>query len=226
MTTHVSTQRRFAFIHVAKNGGISISECLQRDAPLHPLNQKVIRSGFQLLRDIRLADPFRYTRGSILPEHANVRHVEEIAGIDLRDFFVFGAIRNPWEREVSKYVYTKRHLRSRYFKRVYWRSHNLSFREVLRLQLREAERNGFRQQLDYFRRANGEILLSDYMRFETLNGDYRRIAETLDLSVKELPHLNKSRRGSVADHYDAESIDLVRRLYRDDIEHFGYDYPG
>lgn len=222
MTTTVSLERKLVFVHIAKNGGISISRSLDRDIPLHPLNRKPVRSLFQAVRDTGIIDPFYYTKNIMLPEHATLREVETSVGRQISDFFVFGAVRNPWDREVSEYLYMTQQMKSRFLRRDFWRWRNKSFKQVLKMKLMDAEAGQFLQQIDHFRRADGTILLSDFCRFERLGADYERIAKKQDLTVKTLPHLNRGESKKSAIYYDDESREIVRQLYRDDISYFDY----
>ena len=84
-------------------------------------------------------------------------------------------------------------------------------------------------------------------RFETLQADFNSVCEKLGVPHTPVPHVNKSkwRRGlrgllqkilsrtapgtqtappSNADYYDDESVEIVSRLYRRDIELFGYTF--
>lgn len=177
------------------------------------------------VRDSGVADPFRWTGTVILPEHATLAQVERAAAVDLADFFVFGTVRNPWERELSDCFYLTTQLRSRFIRRDYSRYRHRTFKDMLRLKVQDAAAGKFLQQLDHFRRSDGSILISDYCRFENLNTDYARIADKVGLSVKALPHLNYSRSRRLDEFYDDESRDIVAGLYRDDIECFGYAFP-
>ena len=61
-------------------------------------------------------------------------------------------------------------------------------------------------------------------RDETFAADAERLFARLGVTG-ELPHLQKGVRGAWADYYDAATTDRVARLYRDDIEAFGYRPP-
>ena len=86
-------------------------------------------------------------------------------------------------------------------------------------------------------------------RFETLQADFNFVCEHLGIAHTPVPHVNKSklRRGLVgflhkllsgggrktiatplrnADYYDEECVEAVRRLYRRDIELFGYRFKS
>lgn len=60
-------------------------------------------------------------------------------------------------------------------------------------------------------------------RFENLEQDWR-IASMIINVPGHLPHRNAAVYGSYMDHYDEESIEIVEKLYKRDIEAFGYEF--
>ena len=64
-------------------------------------------------------------------------------------------------------------------------------------------------------------------RFEQLETDFKQVAQKLgrpaDLS---LPVINKSSHKHYSDYYTAETRAIVERVYRRDIEAFGYGFEG
>ena len=62
--------------------------------------------------------------------------------------------------------------------------------------------------------------------FETLERDVSVVADRLGISV-HLPHINAApSRGCYQDYYNSRSIDLVGKVYQQDIELFGYDFEN
>lgn len=73
---------------------------------------------------------------------------------------------------------------------------------------------------------NGVVTLDDVIRFESLQEDFGRICGRLGLDVVELPHKNRSIRGSYTEAYTDESAEFVREKFKADIEYFGYSFSG
>jgi Sulfotransferase family len=91
-------------------------------------------------------------------------------------------------------------------------------------------------------------LMVDFLgKFETLQSDFRLVCEKLRMPETPVPHVNKTKprrklRGFLqkvfsrgdpktmgtppgrAECYDEECVEIVRRLYRRDIELFGYSF--
>ena len=60
-------------------------------------------------------------------------------------------------------------------------------------------------------------------KFENYDKDVKFICDNLNISFKHV-HLNKSTHNHYSTYYDQESIDLVAKIYKKDIEILGYDY--
>lgn len=74
---------------------------------------------------------------------------------------------------------------------------------------------------------NGEFALDDFIRFEHLKTDLKRVCEKLDIpfSPEELKHLKGKKRPSgfsTYDFFDEPTKKLVRKRYHFEIQFFGY----
>jgi len=156
---------------------------------------------------------------------------DEFAGI-----YKFSFVRNPWSRILSEYRYRN------YF-------HHLSFRDfVLNKLPKPGWDDKYRHvmpQYDLLHDARGQLLVDFVGRFESLQADFDRVCQHLDIADSSLPHRNKSDKKSrdlkrkfrnllfmngennlraQADFYDDETRAAVARIYRKDIEAFGYEF--
>jgi hypothetical protein len=166
-------------------------------------------------------------------EYVECGHVsqEEFSAV-----FTFSFVRNPWTRILSEYRYRN------YF-------HHLSFRDfVLNKLPKPGWDDNYRHvmpQYEMLYDAGGNLLVDFVGRFETLQQDFDRICEQLNIPDGRLPHRNKSdkksrdlkrtlrnllylngenRKRSLRDFYDDETRDAVGEYYRKDIETFGYSF--
>jgi hypothetical protein len=65
------------------------------------------------------------------------------------------------------------------------------------------------------------------MRYESLQADFDRVLERLGLDPIEIPRMNVSRRGEETDYrpyYTPTARALVARVYRPDLDRFGYTF--
>ena len=100
-------------------------------------------------------------------------------------------------------------------------------------------------QYDMLHDSNGRLLVDFVGRFERLQQDFDEVCQRLDIDDSELPHRNPSNKRSrnlkrrvrnfvfrngegdkrhYTDFYDVETHEAVSRLYRRDIETFGYAF--
>ena len=70
---------------------------------------------------------------------------------------------------------------------------------------------------------NNKIYVNYIARFENIKKDWIIIANTLGCS-KTLPHKNKSKHDLYRKYYDKESKAIIKEIYKQDLELFGYAY--
>lgn len=183
--------------------------------------------------------------GTIDAHHNNiVNFCDELTEPYVRDRFVFTTVRNPWDRAVSWYLFFGLHgdpyellpfaewIVKRDPNNTAPGEHGLSF-----------------DQMGYCCNTKGEVLVDEFMRFESLDADFAPIAKRLGVSPEikrhagfegveaarrrealydqfKLPRIDLT---SIAKDYRSayttqESIDTVARLEKDVIDRFGYDF--
>jgi len=135
--------------------------------------------------------------------------------------FSFAFVRNPWDKVVSQY-----HYRLRVEK---LGPSPPEFREWVRVAFGEEDPDHrddprlFMSQYDWLVDNEGNLVVEFVGRFENLREHFRRVCEILRVSP-ELPHLNRTRHGHYRDYYDQESRAIIERVFRKDLEEFGYDF--
>ena len=60
------------------------------------------------------------------------------------------------------------------------------------------------------------------MRFESLENDFKKLSQILQLENFQLPIRNKSNREEYWKYYDSELVDMVAHKYVVEIEYAGY----
>lgn len=143
--------------------------------------------------------------------HMKAERIRALIGAEIFDGYLKIAIeRNPWDREVSNWYFHHPRPRDR-----------PPFPEFV-------ARHTARRPIDNFDiyAIGGRIVADRMLRYERLAEDYRTLLDELGLDA---PPLGRSRSGHRPDrdwrrHYDAESRDLVARLYAREIAAFGYDF--
>jgi hypothetical protein len=190
------------FVHNPKSAGTSIISFMQSTLP------RTFSAGVEQLGTWHpsLSLALRYACG--ITERSGFRRVISV-------------IRNPFDREVSMYIYYRntlqrspslaRDLPDAAMQRCVQKASELEFRSYIKWLW---DNHGT---VDIWRSRcfceTDEGIVPDSLRvlkFENLNSD---LADALGLPSVELPNLNKSMRRPTDAYYDADTIDLVKRSY-------------
>ena len=62
------------------------------------------------------------------------------------------------------------------------------------------------------------------MRFESLENDFKKLSQILQLENFQLPICNKLNREEYWKYYDSELVDMVAHKYAVEIEYAGYSF--
>lgn len=200
----ISHKHKFIFIHIPKTAGTSIEQALRDETcKLLPGQWDHARVRHAPLNHLTLQELVDY--GALTPAQ-------------LKSYFKFCFVRNPWERLVSEIFCP---WMSPWFK-------DLPLEERIRRACELAATptgiaNHLRPQADFVQ-AGG--LQMDFIgRFERLEEDFAQICRLLGIEAA-LSHLNRSGHRPYQDYYDAETQALVATAYRGDIDAFHYTFGG
>ncbi|MCI5077442.1 sulfotransferase family protein [Oricola sp.] len=229
----ISHHHRCVFIHIPKTAGQSIEHVFLTQLGLTWKTREAL-----LLRRNDRPD-----RGP--PRLAHLKWHEYVSCNHMTQeqfeaYFKFAFVRDPWARVVSMYRYLG------FDKRI-------SFREFVLREFRGRiwrDRHWFvAPQSDFICDPGGRPMVDFVGRFENLEADFNSVCQRLGMPLNELPHVNASRdqtsgapsrtwlslgRGkqhssprpaTFQDYYDEETCAAVARLYRRDVEIFGYTPP-
>lgn len=189
----ISHELKFIFIHVHRTGGTTVSNIL-----LTQLKGKV------------------KTR----PQHENARTADCALIEKYKDYFIFGFVRNPWERMLSWYSLINKHdMRSIAEKKKDFENfleNNLAFKLL---------DNSFHyNQLDYFTNANNEMLGSKMFRYEHFENELKELFKLLAIAETDIPVINDTSPKNYRDYYTEKSIALINEKCKKDIDYFGYRF--
>lgn len=161
-------------------------------------------------------------------EHDTLLQIaERVVWDSVKNMTVVGAVRNPWDRLVSSYHFYRN---GRVFKLVSaGKQKNLKaiinviaarflpFSIWLRLYRTKSC-------LSYLVDTKGDLAVNYVLRLEAFSEDIRSLCEKIGIPETELTHQNKSSRSNYQSYYTDSTRKLVERMFKDDIETFGYRF--
>jgi hypothetical protein len=196
----ISHEHKAIMIHVPKTGGTSIEFAfgfINIDKP----EDFVRRSG--------LADTDRMG-----PKHAKSRRLRRMYPDLWKQYFTFAFVRNPWDRLVSSFFWARQGNNPRLLE---YEDFPHFVRDLPNLDRSEDS------QWSYVSGRQGKQQVEYIGYYERLAEDFDYVCERLGVTL-ELPHLNASKRRDYRDYYDDETREIVRAVYKDDVEKFGYRF--
>jgi hypothetical protein len=205
----------FIFVHIPKCAGTSI------ESALIP-----IMSNHKSFKDFSEEERSQFwLPGNKGLQHRKLRRYEQTFMLD--EYFIFGFVRNPWDRAISQIRYLRSVTGKSFF-------HGDDFKEHVRIYC-NTKKNVWGHdlgacQLDYFKDLSGEVRVDFVGRFESLSNDFRMVCRMLGIvNVPNLPHIFNSKQSRhYAAYYDDESAGWIRNRFAKDVKYFGYKFeePG
>jgi hypothetical protein len=223
----ISHEHRCIFIHIPKCAGTSIETALGHSrgaARRVPPDHRTVRrievpfltlaafSSAENLGELqrRLRHPFR--------AKVHPRNKTSVTRQQYASYFKFSFVRNPWARAYSWYWNV---VRDDVHRRLLGIGADISFADFMK---RHAGKDMLRPQTYWLKNFKGAIPLDFIGRFENLEADFAASCRQMSIPPLDLPHTRKSDHGGYREAYDQELIDLVSRIYREEIDLFGYSF--
>lgn len=205
----IGRRNKFVFIHIPKTAGQSVAKAL-RPYTLYPHQRLIQRIGRHVGRRSK------YDHYGIHIDHSDVADYQNILSPETySEYFSFAFVRNPWDRVLSLYSFTKKKPKSPLFEV----ATKGEFDDFIRA-LKEC---GLRQQVEYLRDNNGDVNVNFIGRFENLTEDFSVIEKRLGVSMV-LPHKNASKHPRFREIYTDWGREEVAELSKDDILTFNYSF--
>ena len=144
--------------------------------------------------------------------------------------FVFAFVRNPWDRLVSAFFYlnqggmngSDRRDMKRYIKK-----YKGDFKAFVKEAIAEGwalDQLHLKPQVDWICDNDGQLLTDYTGRFESLRDDVQIISKMTGIPFKKLEHRNRSKHKDFHEYYNDETVEIVAKAYKKDIELFNYDF--
>ena len=212
----ISSGRRFIFVHIPKTGGTSMALALEARAMADDILIGDTPKAQRRRRRLKGAQ----TAGRLW-KHSTLRDAEGLIDRDqMRDYFVFTLVRNPWDRAVSYYHWLQDQTFDHPAVRVA-QAHDFS--DFLRFpEIQQSFRQGTYG--SYVTAPDGHECANAFVRLEHLSADLRPVEAHLGFAPV-LPRANTSQRTTdYRPYYKPEDADLLGRLCAEDAARFGYTF--
>jgi len=225
----ISDRFRCIFIHIPKNAGSSIESkiCSEEGTDtllpdhrtildLEPISPAKLLNLYKIDQLYSIARRMKYfTRknsvGTCYTPSSRVTY---------ENYYKFTVVRNPWSRAYSWYKNVMDDINHRNRYNV---PHDCSFHDFVLFHL--ADQHALRAQFYWICDSKGNIPMDFICRFENLEADFSKIAETIGLKNAELPRERYSGAGaSYMTAFNDHTKDIIWKRYKKEIEYFGFEF--
>lgn len=196
---------KIIFLHIPKTAGFSIEKFFDNNKRNHLIFDSEIVWG---LKDGKYTQHFEYKK---IKEYYQGKE-------NIDNYFKFTFVRNTWDRLLSAYSYLNPNPKKE------------DFCEYLRKKCKAlvsgelGECDHYNSQIRYIYN-DGEEFLDFIGKFENIQEDFKKLCEKISVDYKKLPLLNfSSRKKEYKEYYNEETLNLVKEVYKKEIEYFDYKY--
>jgi len=214
----LSHKYKFLFVHIAKTGGTSVREALQKYRWRDPYYLPQFIAS-------KLSGLTGHQVGIKMPRHAKAICAREMLPGEFYDsLFKFAFVRNPWDLQVSSFHHIRR-------ERPHLMQGMNDFEGFLRWKL--APRRPYQYhidtsielQSDYLVDLHGKVIIDFIGHYENLQEDFNHVCQTIGIEPFQLPHKRKATdRSDFRHYYSDETAELVAKHFQRDIELLGYRF--
>ncbi|WP_204153909.1 sulfotransferase family 2 domain-containing protein [Leptolyngbya sp. CCY15150] len=212
----VSHKHKFVFIKTAKTAGTSIEIALSKFCGDDDIITPIIPEDEELRKSLgyRTAQNYTTIEGEDIRPHISARRVRRLISRRVWDqYYTFCFERNPWDKIVSLYYYRFQKEPRPSINDFIKSEHNKRFR-----------RKGF----DLYT-IKGSIVVDRVCLYESLEEHLRDVLHN-KLGIQESIELPRAKGNlrpantSYQELLDPESVDIITRLFSEEIQLFGYQF--
>ena len=215
MALVISKKYKYIFFHLPKNAGVSVSNALiNKEYSL--ILKKFSTSILNKFTSNKNNYYFSLKNKEFFFFNSHItcfQFYEKFNKKDFDNFYKFAVIRNPWDRMVSRFFYSKKI--SNKFK-------NFTLEEFIDFDLRF--NSHVLHQFEFCTKDKKNFCLDKLIRFENINKDFKNISEKIFKDGNDLKHMNMSGHRNYREYYNDILKDKIYKNFKKDIEFFKYEF--
>ena len=208
----ISFDKELVFVHIPKCAGSSIEEALNIDYDTGLRSADGIRcSQLQISNIDDLQNVERIYTKNTSPQHLPASVLKKIIPHIFEEYTKFAVVRNPYDRIVSEYLYTKH-------------KYHMTFDNFIKYVFnlpkfeRHVEFDSHMNTQSSFVYESNKLLVDKIFKFENVNDVFNW------LQLPEI-HINSTNRTTPwQEYYTPELMQLVYNFYKQDFDNFNYPY--
>ncbi len=215
MALIISKKHKYIFFHLPKNAGVSVSRALIRQET----SLKVKRIASYFIQKLHIGkDNFYFSIKDLelifFNSHITCFNFYKIFNKQKFAFYEkFVVVRNPWDRLVSRYFYSKK---------INKRFEKFSFKEFVNFDIKY--NFDVLNQYRFCTRDKNQFCIDTILKFENLENDFNKLTLKIFNKKDLLFHSNKTNHNYYRDYYDNDLKDLVFKKFKEDINYFKYEF--
>ena len=225
----ISDKYKCIFLHIPKNAGTSIESIISEGEntanlfpdhrtilDLEPFSVKKILHIYETKQQFSTLRRLKYfLQKDKLGNYYRTTNKEKYD-----NYFKFTIVRNPWSRVYSWY---RNVMKSIDHLNKYKVPQDCSFHDFIMNHLETQP--ALRPQFYWIQDSDGNISIDFIGRFETLEADFNKVAEIINLGNNSLPKMRFTGKSlSYLNAYNSTSKDIIWRKYKKEIEYFNYEF--
>jgi len=204
----ISDSHQFIFVHIRKSAGNSFRDVLT------PLSNPIPKDLKSKIKSRMLHLEGNYQKYS-LRAHSPILEIKKIMPPALFDnYFKFAFVRHPFTRLASEYEYVKSQTEHGRHNKV----SKMSFQQYITYQSQRFDAHQINMLVD----ENDQVVMDFIGKFESIHDDWLHVCKELQISVPKLNHKNRATKVNKNDYINDENKALVAKLWKRDIDAFGY----
>lgn len=214
MALVISDKYKYIFFHIPKNAGVSVSTYLINQEYrlffkkfLIYVNSFIFgkQNNFYLTKDLKFIK---------FNSHISCGDFFEKFENDLfKEYFKFAIVRNPYDRFVSRYEYSKK-INKKFRKMDFDTFLNFDIENNIKVL----------NQFNFCSDNSSNLLLDKIIKFENLENDLNEITKNIFNNKINLSHMNKTSRKNYRDYYNFNTKKIVEQNFKKDLEYFDYRF--